>query len=64
MRWKTVPQTSGCNMKRSVADSPQGFLGNYSHGLTYRVFALGTTIHSLWKLHRFHVGLYQPSRPT
>ena len=23
MRWKTVPQTSGCNRKRSVADSGQ-----------------------------------------
>jgi len=23
VRWKTVPQTSGCNRKRSVADSGQ-----------------------------------------
>jgi len=25
VRWKTVPQTSGCNRKRFVADGGQGF---------------------------------------
>jgi len=28
VRWKTVPQTSGCNMKRSIADSGQTSTSN------------------------------------
>jgi len=38
VRWKTVPQTSGCNMKRSIADSGQTSTSNVQRrwwGRTY-----------------------------